>query len=99
MAALKSLISVSVRSQAAVLVLFIAVSALTHLGESQSCPSQLNTLNVCAPFVVPGAHGNPSTECCNALQSVQNDCLCNTLAIAARLPSLCHLPSLNCVNN
>ncbi|OAY30408.1 hypothetical protein MANES_14G028300v8 [Manihot esculenta] len=97
MAAIKCLTSMS--SQAAMLLLFIAVAAQTHLSMSQSCPSQLNTLNVCAPFVVPGAHGSPSADCCNALQSMQNDCLCNTLAIAARLPSQCHLPPLNCAVN
>uniref|UniRef100_A0A2C9VQZ3 Bifunctional inhibitor/plant lipid transfer protein/seed storage helical domain-containing protein n=1 Tax=Manihot esculenta TaxID=3983 RepID=A0A2C9VQZ3_MANES len=52
----------------------------------------------CSPFVVPGPHNGPSTNCCNALQSVHSDCLCNTLAIAARLSSQCNLPPLNCAN-
>ncbi|KAJ9164155.1 hypothetical protein P3X46_023762 [Hevea brasiliensis] len=97
MAARNSLISLSC-SQAALLLLLIALGAQTYLGESQGCSSQLNTLNVCAPFVLPGSQNNPSSDCCNALQSVNNDCLCNTLAIAARLPSQCHLPPLNCAN-
>ncbi|GAB2265235.1 Guanine nucleotide-binding protein alpha-3 subunit [Dionaea muscipula] len=62
-----------------------------------SCSSQLSNLNVCVPHVLPGAAG-PTNECCSALQSVQGDCLCNTLRIASRLPSACGLPPMSCVN-
>ncbi|PKI35794.1 stamen-specific protein FIL1 [Punica granatum] len=64
---------------------------------SQSCPAQLSNLNVCAPFVVPGAPTTaPSSDCCNALQSVSHDCLCSTLRIASRLPTQCQIPPLSC---
>ncbi|XP_002510828.2 protein MEN-8 [Ricinus communis] len=85
--------------QAALLLLIIAVAVQTQEAQSQTCPSQLNSLNVCAPFVVPGAtNTNPNAECCSALQSVEHDCLCNTLRIAARLPSQCNLAPVNCGN-
>ncbi|KAK2985118.1 hypothetical protein RJ640_022996 [Escallonia rubra] len=64
---------------------------------SQTCSAGLGNLNVCAPFVVPGVTNSaPSADCCGALQSVQHDCLCNTLRIAARLPAQCNLPPLAC---
>ncbi|XP_024437878.1 protein 108 [Populus trichocarpa] len=92
MASLKSL-----SSPAALLLLLIALAVQTQLAHSQICTSQLNSLNVCAPFVVPGApNTNPSTDCCNALGAVQHDCLCSTLQIAARLPSQCNLPPITC---
>lgn len=63
----------------------------------QSCPAQLSNLNVCAPFVVPGAPATaPSSDCCNALQSVSHDCLCSTLRIASSLPAACRIPPLSC---
>ncbi|EEF51434.1 protein MEN-8 [Ricinus communis] len=97
MAALRSLIALS--SQAALLLLLVALAMQTHLVHSQTCQNQLNSLNVCAPFVVPGAaNTSPNAECCNALESVQNDCICNTLRIAGRLPSLCNLSPINCGN-
>ncbi|CAN0902709.1 Protein MEN-8 [Linum grandiflorum] len=72
----------------------LAAAAVDAQGGS-SCPVQLSNLNVCAPFVVPGAAA-PSTECCSAIKSVQTDCLCSTLQITARLPSLCSLPTIAC---
>ncbi|XP_044506655.1 stamen-specific protein FIL1-like [Mangifera indica] len=97
MAGLKSLVYLS--SQAALLVLLIAVAAQTQMATSQSCASELNNLNVCAPFVVPGTNSaSPSAECCNALQSVDHGCFCNTIRISARLPSQCNLPPLDCAN-
>ncbi|XAR65876.1 hypothetical protein NMG60_11011868 [Bertholletia excelsa] len=69
----------------------------THSAQAQTCPTQLGNLNVCAPFVLPGAPAtSPSTECCSALHAVEQDCLCNTLRIASRLPTLCNLPPLSC---
>lgn len=62
----------------------------------QTCPQQLANLNVCAPFVVPGVTTNPNSQCCNALRSISFDCICNTLRIAMRLPSQCHIPPLSC---
>ncbi|XWS37780.1 hypothetical protein CRYUN_Cryun19dG0074500 [Craigia yunnanensis] len=96
MAVLKSLVFLS--SQAAALLLLLAVAAVqTQTVKAQSCTNQLTNLNVCAPFVVPGAtETNPSSECCGALQSVQHDCLCSTLRIGSQLPSQCNLPPLNC---
>ncbi|KAH7854373.1 hypothetical protein Vadar_013064 [Vaccinium darrowii] len=69
--------------------------------QAQTCSAQLGNVNVCAPFVLPGAaNTNPSPECCTALQAVDHDCLCSTLRIAARLPSQCHLPPLSsCTGN
>ncbi|KAI8564757.1 hypothetical protein RHMOL_Rhmol03G0206600 [Rhododendron molle] len=67
--------------------------------EAQTCTSQLGNINVCAPFVLPGAaNTNPSPECCTALQAVDHDCLCSTIRIASRLPSQCHLPPLSSCN-
>ncbi|KAJ7970000.1 stamen-specific protein FIL1-like [Quillaja saponaria] len=98
MAAFKSLVSLS--SQAAVLLLLLlALGMETKTAKAQTCASQLTNLNVCAPFVVPGAtNTNPSADCCGALQAVPHDCICNTLRIASRLPSQCNLPALTCSN-
>ncbi|KAI9162002.1 hypothetical protein LWI28_022754 [Acer negundo] len=101
MAGLKS--QVSLKSNAALLVLIIAVAMCAALqaqiASAQSCTAELNNLNVCAPFVVPGlSENNPTAECCTALQSVEHDCLCNTVRIAARLPVHCNLPPLTCGN-
>ncbi|XP_022734821.1 protein MEN-8-like [Durio zibethinus] len=100
MAVLKSLVHLSSKAAAAALLLLLAVAAVqTQTAKAQSCANVLTNLNVCAPFVVPGAtETNPSSECCGALQSVQHDCLCSTLTIASRLPSQCNLPPLNCGN-
>ncbi|XP_050221308.1 stamen-specific protein FIL1-like [Mercurialis annua] len=92
MAALKSILAV-------VAVLVISVLVQSQVGEAQqSCPAQLTSLNVCGQYVVPGATADPSPQCCTALQTVEHDCLCNTLRIAARLPSRCSMPPLNCGN-
>ncbi|KAL5567818.1 hypothetical protein UlMin_024393 [Ulmus minor] len=93
MAGLKSV------SQAALVVLGIALIAMVQSGEAQVCTTQLNSLNVCGQFVLPGANSQPSTECCSALRSVDHDCFCNTLRIAARLPSLCDIQPLSCGAN
>ncbi|XP_061359887.1 protein MEN-8-like [Gastrolobium bilobum] len=93
---------VSLRHQVTMLVLLVvALGTEMELGEAQSsCSNQLSNLNVCAPFVVPGApNTNPSAECCGALGALNHDCLCNTLRIAAQLPSECQLPSLRCGNH
>ncbi|GMH28144.1 hypothetical protein Nepgr_029987 [Nepenthes gracilis] len=88
---------VSRSSMAGWLLLLVAVAAMqTTRSSAQSCMSELSNLNVCAPFVLPGASGSPSPDCCNALQSVQHDCLCSTLRIASRLPSVCNLPPFSC---
>ncbi|CAK7337216.1 unnamed protein product [Dovyalis caffra] len=89
----------SLSSSAALLLLLIALAVQTQLAHSQQCTSQLSSLNVCAPFVVPGAtNTSPNSECCNALEAVQHDCLCSTLQIASRLPSKCNLSPLTCGN-
>ncbi|KAI3471108.1 hypothetical protein Pfo_027771, partial [Paulownia fortunei] len=64
--------------------------------QAQTCAATLASLNVCAPFVVPGVGTNPSSDCCGALQAVDHDCLCNTLRIASRIPAQCNLPPLSC---
>ncbi|KHN31527.1 Stamen-specific protein FIL1 [Glycine soja] len=88
-AATKSLLS---------LILLLVVSHETQMAMTQSstCSSQLSDLNVCAPFVVPGVNTNPNATCCNALQAVDRDCLCNTIRIASQLASQCQIPSLGC---
>ncbi|KAH6770855.1 Bifunctional inhibitor/lipid-transfer protein/seed storage 2S albumin superfamily protein [Perilla frutescens var. hirtella] len=82
------------------MVLVIVVVAQKHImveSQAQSaCSSSLSTLNVCAPFVVPGSAANPSSDCCGALQAVDHDCLCSTLRIASRIPVQCNLPPLSC---
>ncbi|EOY23114.1 FAR1-related sequence 5 isoform 3 [Theobroma cacao] len=98
MAILRSLLCL-ISWQATALLLLLAVAAVqSQTAKAQSCPNELNRLNVCAPFVVPGVpEATPSSDCCAALQSVQHDCLCNTLRIASRLPSRCNIPALSCV--
>ncbi|XP_057423531.1 protein 108-like [Lotus japonicus] len=91
----------SVRSQVAVLLLLVVVlGTKTEMSEAQnSCTNQLTNLNVCAPFVVPGASNTkPSADCCGALSAVNHECLCSTLRIASQLPSQCQLPPLACGN-
>ncbi|KAL5546885.1 hypothetical protein UlMin_006572 [Ulmus minor] len=75
-------------SKAALLVLGIALIVMVQSSETQVCLTQLNNLNVCGQFVVPGSNSQPSTECCSALRSVDRDCFCNTLRITSRFPSL-----------
>ncbi|KAI4378135.1 hypothetical protein MLD38_015660 [Melastoma candidum] len=96
MAATKSSVFLRVAALA-VLIASMVQMQLVEQVRGQSCPSQLTNLNMCAPFVVPGASAmTPSNDCCSALQSIQHDCLCNTLRIASRLPALCQLPPLTC---
>lgn len=92
MSALKSLVSLS--SQAALLFLLTALAMQTKTAEAQNCPG-LNNLTSCQAFLLPGA-ANPTTACCNALQGVQHDCVCNALRIAQSLPTKCNLPPLTC---
>ncbi|XVF12446.1 hypothetical protein REPUB_Repub08aG0119100 [Reevesia pubescens] len=101
MAVLKSLVYLSSQAAAAALLLFLAVAVVqTQTAKAQSCTIELANLNVCAPFVVPGAHYiSPTPACCGALQSVPHDCLCSTLRIASQLPSRCNLPPLACGSN
>ncbi|XP_057481387.1 stamen-specific protein FIL1-like [Actinidia eriantha] len=108
MAATKSLVSLV--SWATLLFVIVTLVARTHgqpygpMGQivvaqqSQSCSAQLGDLNLCAPFVLPGAV-NPSAECCNALQAVGHECLCNTIRVSTRLPTQCNLPSISCAVN
>ncbi|KAJ8771497.1 hypothetical protein K2173_026674 [Erythroxylum novogranatense] len=97
MAALTSPISLTLKATSLLLLLVIALPLQTQLAGAQECSTQLNNLNVCAPFLVPGtSNPNPSPDCCNALQAVPQDCFCNTIQIAARLPSQCNIPPLNC---
>ncbi|XP_020220998.1 stamen-specific protein FIL1 [Cajanus cajan] len=82
--------------------LVLVVAHGTHMARAQSgaCSNELANLNVCAPFVVPGAaNTNPNAACCNALHSVDRDCLCNTIRVASQLPSQCQLPPLACGTN
>lgn len=67
-------------------------------GQADTCSAGLANLNVCTPFVVVGSTNPPppNAECCNALQSVNRDCLCSTLRVASRLPSQCNIPPLTC---
>ncbi|KAK7314986.1 hypothetical protein VNO77_33518 [Canavalia gladiata] len=99
-ASLKSLL-ISLRSQQLGMLILLIVALGTHnemaKAQTNTCTSELSDLNVCAPFVVPGApNTNPSSSCCNALQAVDRDCLCNTIRISSQLPSQCQLPPLTC---
>ncbi|KAI7731940.1 hypothetical protein M8C21_008952 [Ambrosia artemisiifolia] len=77
-------------NQLTFVLLIVSLVARTH---GQACPNQLGNLNVCTPFVVPGSTNVvPSSECCSALQSVDRDCLCNTIRIATSLPTQCNFP-------
>ncbi|KAG9155424.1 hypothetical protein Leryth_009857 [Lithospermum erythrorhizon] len=81
-------------------VLVVQCQTLVVNAQPQTCSTSLSNLNVCAPFVVPGAvNTSPSNDCCSALQAVDHDCICNTLRISARLPSQCNLPPLSCPTN
>ena len=85
-------------SQLALFVLLVVANlSLMARAQSSACTAELTNLNVCAPFVVPGASNTkPSASCCNALQAMDPDCLCNTLRIASQLPSQCQIQSLTC---
>ncbi|KAJ1433750.1 Bifunctional inhibitor/plant lipid transfer protein/seed storage helical domain [Sesbania bispinosa] len=101
MASLKSLFSERLSQLALLLLLVImALGTEKEMAKAHStCSNQLSNLNVCAPFVVPGASiTNPSAGCCDALQAVDHDCLCNTLRIASQLPSQCDQPPFACGN-
>ncbi|KAK6936412.1 Bifunctional inhibitor/plant lipid transfer protein/seed storage helical domain [Dillenia turbinata] len=90
------------RYGSAMVMMLVVINMATQVpqmgrAQEQSCSAQLGNLNVCAPFVVPGGgNANPGPDCCGALQGVDHDCLCNTLRIAARLPSQCGLPAVTC---
>ncbi|CAN7066355.1 unnamed protein product [Brassica rapa subsp. trilocularis] len=78
-------------------VVMVAVVLVATVVDGQSCNTHLSGLNVCGEFVVPGADTtNPSAECCNALEAVPSDCICNTFRIASRLPTRCNIPTLSC---
>ncbi|KAH0662037.1 hypothetical protein KY284_026968 [Solanum tuberosum] len=69
-------------------------------GQPQTCLASLGNLNVCSPFVLPGpSNMTPSTECCAALQSLDHECICNTVRVAARLPSHCNLSAISCAHH
>ncbi|XP_057527761.1 protein MEN-8-like [Amaranthus tricolor] len=81
-----------------VLVIALGMQIKGSMAQAQStCANQLGSLNVCAPFVLPGTQNSaPSAECCGALQAVEHGCLCNTFRVASELPSACKLPALSC---
>ncbi|MCD7469460.1 hypothetical protein HAX54_008511 [Datura stramonium] len=81
----------------ALLVQIVLQSRVTEC-QAQTCSASLANLNVCAPFVVPGAP-TASAECCSALQSIDHDCMCNTIRISAQITSQCNLPPLTCPTN
>ncbi|MED6159055.1 hypothetical protein PIB30_038837 [Stylosanthes scabra] len=92
----------SLKSQVALMLMLVVATGIveTEMAKAQSsCTNELSNLNVCAPFVVPGASNtNPNSACCNALGSVDTDCLCNTIRIGSQLRSKCNLPTLGCAN-
>ncbi|CAO2838891.1 unnamed protein product [Amaranthus hypochondriacus] len=81
-----------------VLIIALRMQMKGSVAEAQStCANQLGSLNVCAPYVLPGIQNSaPSAECCGALQAVEHGCLCNTFRVASQLPSACKLPALSC---
>ncbi|MCD7472951.1 hypothetical protein HAX54_014389 [Datura stramonium] len=83
-----------------IIVSLVLLAIVIECQGQSTCSASLNNLNVCAPFVVPGTtNPSPSADCCSALQSLDHECLCNTLRISARLPSQCNLPPISCVAN
>ncbi|KAL6581547.1 Guanine nucleotide-binding protein alpha-3 subunit [Orobanche minor] len=91
---------VSMKSLFPLIMLVVLVTQNQLVIETQAqntCATALTSLNVCAPFVVAGAATtSPSSDCCEALQSVDHDCLCSTLRIASRMPAQCKLAPLTC---
>ncbi|KAL2334639.1 hypothetical protein Fmac_015852 [Flemingia macrophylla] len=98
MAEAKSLFSLGYQLAIVLLLLVVAHDGTQMaMAQSSTCTNELSNLNVCAPFVVPGAaNTNPSATCCNALHSVDRECLCNTIRVASQLPTQCQLPPLAC---
>lgn len=99
MANYKSMISF--QAAALLLVVMIGLALVENqIAEAQggSCMADLTHLNVCAPFVFPGSDNKPSSDCCSAIQAMETTCLCNTLRIAAQIPTQCNLPPLSCGN-
>ncbi|KZV41042.1 hypothetical protein F511_14018 [Dorcoceras hygrometricum] len=93
MAGMRSAVSYSL----VLVIVLVAQSQMVPQSLAQTCSASLPNLNVCAPFVLPGATATaPSPDCCNALQSIEHDCLCNTIRIASRIPAQCNLPPLTC---
>ncbi|XP_057788185.1 stamen-specific protein FIL1-like [Salvia miltiorrhiza] len=83
----------------AILGVILVLAVVGGSWAQDTCSSSLSSLNVCTPFVVPGATAaNPNADCCGALQAVNHDCLCSTLRIASRIPAQCNLPPLSCPN-
>lgn len=96
MAALKSVLSIVLLS----ILMTVVLQSQVIESQGQTCSASLGNLNVCAPFVLPGtSNTTPSTECCATLQSLDHDCICNTLRVAARLPSHCSLSPVSCARH
>lgn len=84
-------------SSLAIILVLVGLAAHAQLAAAQNCSGGISRLAICAPFVVPGAsNAPPSNECCQALSSIDNTCLCNTFDIIRRLPSTCKLPEVSC---
>ncbi|KAI3909482.1 hypothetical protein MKW92_049105 [Papaver armeniacum] len=91
----KSGVSSLYYSSAALFLILMTLGAEIKSVRSQSCIQDITNLNACASFFLPGqADALPTAECCSALQQVDQDCICNTVRIAARIPIACHLPEL-----
>ncbi|XP_043715967.1 protein MEN-8 [Telopea speciosissima] len=89
MASLKFIISL--------LLVVVALVTQAQVARSQNCGNELNSLTVCAPFVLPGSqNSNPSSECCAAIRGVDQGCYCNTMRIISRLPSQCQQSPMTC---
>ncbi|WOG96976.1 hypothetical protein DCAR_0416315 [Daucus carota subsp. sativus] len=80
-----------------IIAIFLQISDHQVQAQGGNCSSTMSNLNVCAPFVLPGATNmNPSADCCAVVQSIEHDCYCSTLQIAAQIPTHCNLPPLSC---
>ncbi|KAI3957227.1 hypothetical protein MKW98_012102 [Papaver atlanticum] len=89
----KSGVSSPYYSSAALFLIPMTFGAEIKSVRSQSCLQDITNLNACASFFLPGqADALPTAECCSAVQQVDQNCICNTVRIIARLPSACHLP-------
>ncbi|KAL3365701.1 hypothetical protein AABB24_010705, partial [Solanum stoloniferum] len=98
MADLKSVLSLVLLS--ILITVLLQSQVIESQGEPQTCLASLGNLNVCSPFVFPGtSNTTPSTECCAALQSLDHECICNTVRVAARLPSHCNLSPVSCARH
>ncbi|KAJ7569622.1 hypothetical protein O6H91_01G086300 [Diphasiastrum complanatum] len=90
------------------LLMFITLTGhkMQQVLAQSTCPSNTQqTLNPCATDLT-GANGDPSTQCCDAISSVDPTCLCEVMASASlsaadlakamQMPTKCGLAAITC---